>query len=251
MNLKNNSLLINSILIIVSTTIIGTILHELAHYFTALHFNMQPHLHHNYVHNDVVGTPQQEVLMVAAGPMFSLLFGIVVSLFSIKYIKPSLLKMFLLWLGMGCLLVFFGYIFIAPVAKNGDTGKIFEYFAVPMYLTVILSIASFIFMNWLISMFAYQFVFYKNEETFSLKKNIRQLFLYPILLSIVIMTLLNLPTKSFISLSAVLFLPMTYFSAMGKYKSLKITDANLVINKVPVVLVITTILLIAIFRYLI
>ncbi len=251
MNLKNVSLAINSILIIVSTTIIGTILHELAHYFAALHYNLQPHLHNNYVHNLVAGTQLQEVLVAAAGPLFSLIFGITVSLVSIKYIKPSLLKMFLLWLGMGCLLVFFGYIFIAPVAKSGDTGKIFAFLSVPFYLSVILSVSSFIFMNWLISMFAYQFVFYKNEETFYSKKNTRQLFLYPILLSIVIMTLLNLPTKSMISLSAVLFLPMTYFSAMGKYKRLSIANADIVINKISPLLVITTILLIIVFRILV
>jgi hypothetical protein len=251
MNFRKNLLAISSILIVISTSIIGTILHELAHYFAGLILELQPQLHHNYVQYLVTQTEQQKAVTAACGPLFSLVFGIIVTLVSIKYIKPSLWKLFLLWLGTQSLLVFFGYILIAPIAKNGDTGVVFSYLGIPIYLSITLSILSFIFMNWLFSRLANQFIFYKNEETFYAKKNIKQLFLYPILSSIIIITLLSFPIVTWVSLLPTIFMPMTYFSTMGRYGSLKKTDADLVINTIPISLIVTTILAIVVFRILV
>ena len=42
MNFKDKALAINSILIVISTSIIGTILHELAHFLMADYFKLNP-----------------------------------------------------------------------------------------------------------------------------------------------------------------------------------------------------------------
>ena len=100
MDFKNKALAINSILIVISSSIIGTVLHELAHYVTAAYLHLKPELHHNYVRPLAEGTPLQYTIMAAAGPIFSLVFGLLVMFVSIKYLKPSLLRLFMTWISL-------------------------------------------------------------------------------------------------------------------------------------------------------
>jgi hypothetical protein len=252
MNQNRFSLAINSILIVISTSIIGTILHELAHFFTAKYFGIDAQLHHNYVMmSETQGTEIQKIWVAAMGPLFSLVFGIIVLYISVKIIKPSLFKLFMIWLGMGGILCFLGYVLIAPVAKVGDTGKVFHYFGVPFIAAVIIAILSFVYINYLFGKFAKHFIFYKNEAIFDQNESRKQLFAYPIYASIVIMSLLSLPIVTWVSLLPTIFMPMTYFSTMGAYKKLPLENAELEINKISIPLVILTVASIAIFRYLV
>lgn len=251
MDIKSNALAINSLLILIATAFINTIVHECAHYLTALYFNLEPVLHHNYVETFIEGTARHQMIESAAGPLFSLIFGTVVLLVSIKLIKPSLLKLFLLWLGMGGILVFMGYILIAPIAKEGDTGKVFDYFGFPIYLSVALAILSFIVINMVFARLAPQFKYYKNALAFDQRTNAKQLFIYPIFGSIIIGTLLNLPVVIWVSLLPTIFMPMAYFSIMGGYYKLKITDAPVQVDKISISLVIVTLLTVVTFRLLV
>jgi hypothetical protein len=252
MDFKNKSLAINSILIVISSSIIGTILHESAHYVAAYYLHLNPELHHNYVRPLVEnGTQQQYAIMAAAGPLFSLIFGIIVMFVSIKYMKPSLLKLFMTWLGMGSILGLFGYLLISPIAKEGDTGRVFDYLGVPIYLSVAIAVVSFIYINYLFSRYVNQFVFYKNNPIFDKNETQRQLFNYPIYASIIIMTLLSFPIITWISLLPTIFMPMTYFRTRGEYRKLKLTDADLTIDKISIPLIVLTILTIILFRYLV
>jgi hypothetical protein len=248
---KQKALAINSILIVISSSIIGTVLHESAHYVTAYYLNLKPEMHHNYVLPLAKGTEQQFAIMAAAGPLFSLIFGIIILFISIKYLKPSLFKLFMTWLGMGSILCLFGYLLIAPFAKEGDTGRVFDYLGVPIYLSIGIAIVSFIFINKVFEKCVNQFVFYKNNAIFDKLESQKQLFIYPIYGSIIIMTLLNLPIITWISLLPTIFMPMTYFATMGEYKKLNVTDANVTVDKVSIPLSILTLLTIFLFRYLV
>ncbi|MEZ4879794.1 MAG: hypothetical protein R2801_06495, partial [Chitinophagales bacterium] len=124
-----NALAINSILIVISVTLLVTIIHEFGHYIVAQYFGFHPSLHHNYVNfNETIGTDTQNTIVAAAGPIISLIQGIIALIIAIKIIKPSLFKLFMQWFGMQGLLTFMGYFLIAPFATEGDTGKIFAYF---------------------------------------------------------------------------------------------------------------------------
>jgi len=252
MKLKNKTLAINSTLIVISTTLIGTITHELAHYLTADYFGLKPELHHNYVNFMTDNaTELQKVIVAGAGPLFSLIFGIVTLFISIKLIKPNLFKLFMLWLGMNGILMFLGYILIAPIAKEGDTGKVFDYFNIPVSVSILIAIISFGVIIYLFSKLAKEFRFYKNEDAFKQNKNAKQLFFYPVLISILVITLLNLPVITWVSLLPTIFMPMTYFSTMGSYKKLKFNDAKMKIDSISTPLIILTICIIILFRLLI
>ena len=249
--MKTKGLALNSILIVISTSIIGTILHELAHYFVGLYFNLNPELHHNYVRSGTKGTELQTTIMAGAGPLFSLVFGCIILYISIKFLKPSLTKLFMTWLGMGSILGLLGYLLIGPIAKSGDTGKVFAYLGIPTYITIVISIASFFFINYLFVKLANQFIFYKNDDNFEKIETQKQLFIYPIFASIIIMTLLSFPIVTWVSLLPTIFMPMSYFSTYGKYKGMNNIKPDLIINRVSPTLIVLTILAIIIFRYLV
>ena len=250
--MKNKFLAINSIMIIITTTIIGTILHELAHFFMANYFGLEPQLHHNYVNYlSENATELQNMIVAGIGPLFSLVFGIIILLISFKIAKPSLSKLFMLWLGMNGVLMFLGYILIAPIAKDGDTGKVFDFFNVPTSISILIAVISFIFITYLFSNLSKEFRFYKNEDSFDQNENKKQLFLYPILGSIIVITFLNLPVITWISLLPTIFMPMSYFSTMGHYKKLSLDNPELKIDYISKPLLILTIISIIVFRILI
>lgn len=131
MKIKNKFLAINSFLILVITALIGTIIHELAHFITAKYFKIPAYLHHNYVSFDSTEISDfHQAIIAGVGPIFSLFFGLVILYLSIKIKKIGLLKLFLLWLGMNGILMFLGYLLIAPFAKQGDTGFVFQYLGI-------------------------------------------------------------------------------------------------------------------------
>lgn len=251
MKIKSHALAINSTFILVSTSIINTIGHELAHYITRLYFHLKPELHHNYVQSSVNGTPLQEMLSAAAGPLFSLVFGMIILWIAIKYISPSLLKLFMLWLGLGSILAFMGYILIAPIAKAGDTGKVFDYFGFPLSLSIGLAIVSFMVIYIVFVRLASQFVHYKGQQVFDQRANAKQLFIYPIFATIILGTLVSLPVVIWISLLPTIFMPMAYFSIMGAYYRLKIADAPVLVDKISIALLIVTFLVVITFRLLV
>ncbi|MDG4951279.1 hypothetical protein NLM59_10100 [Weeksellaceae bacterium KMM 9724] len=252
MNIKNKALAINSTLIVVSTTIIGTILHELAHFLMAKYFELNPELHHNYVNYLTENATEfQKAIIAGIGPVFSLIFGIIILLISVKILKPSLLKLFMLWLGMNGILMFLGYILIAPIVKNGDTGQVFDFLNIPTFISVVIAVISFVIIIKLFSSLSKEFRFYKNEDLFVQKENEKQLFFYPIWFSIIFITILSLPVVTWISLLPTIFMPMTYFSTMKKYRKQNLENAELEINFISKPLLILTIGTIIIFRILI
>lgn len=252
MNFKNKSLAINSTLIVISTTIIGTILHELAHFLMAKYFELNPELHHNYVNYLTENaTELQKAIIAGIGPVFSLIFGTIILLISTKILKPSLFKLFMLWLGMNGILMFLGYILIAPTVKNGDTGKVFDFLNIPTSISVIITVIAFIIIVKLFSSLSKEFRYYKNKDLFVQTENAKQLFFYPIWFSIVFITIFSLPVVTWISLLPTVFMPMTYFSTMKKYRKLNLKNAELEINHISKQLLILTVCSIIIFRILI
>lgn len=248
MNIKNKSLAINSILIVVSTTIIGTVLHELSHFLMAKYFELNPKLHHNYINYLTENAAElQNAIIAGIGPIFSLIFGTIAILISTKILKPSLFKLFMLWLGMNGILMFLGYFLIAPAVKNGDTGRVFNYLNIPIPISIIIAVIAFVIIIKLFSRLSKEFRYYKNQDLFVQKENEKQLFFYPIWFSILLITILSLPVATWLSLLPTIFMPMTYFSTMKKYRKLNLENAELEINYISKPLLISTICTITIF----
>ena len=251
MTLKNNYLGINSVLIDISTYLISFILHESAHYLVADYFNLNPELHHNFVKPLIEPSEKQLMLIALAGPTLSVIFGIIILFISIKLTKPSLLKLFLLWFSMSNILMFLGYMLIAPFIKNGDTGLVFNYYKVPVFISIIIAIITFIITKKIFEYLSKEFIYYKNADIFDKKECQKQLFIFPIIFLIVCVSLLNLPIVVWYSLLPTLFIPLTYLSTFKAYRKMEILDAEITINKISISLLFLTAITIIIFRNLI
>lgn len=98
-------------------------LHELAHAVTGLAVGLNPTLHSNFVDYDPEPDPARAIVTAAAGPLFSLVLGLVVFL-TARSAGRGFGRLFWLWTGLVSMQNFFGYLLIAPFAGVGDTGQV-------------------------------------------------------------------------------------------------------------------------------
>lgn len=220
-------------------------------HITAKYFKIPAYLHHNYVSFDSTEISDfHQAIIAGVGPIFSLFFGLVILYLSIKIKKIGLLKLFLLWLGMNGILMFLGYLLIAPFAKQGDTGFVFQYLGISNIFIISIAIISFVIILKAFNILAKQFVFYKNSETFDQTETSIQLFIIPIIGSIIFVTLLSLPIPIWISLLPTVFMPMAYISTLKSYQKLNIKSPQYYSKEISKLLIFTFIIVISLFIYL-
>lgn len=243
------SLAINSSLIAITTFIIATLLHETSHFMLSFFIGLKAELHHNFV-SVKNASEVQEICIAAIGPVMSLFFGIVFLFISIKLTMPSIKKLFFLWLGLNNLLMFLGYMLVAPFVKSGDTGKVLDYFNVPFYLSLLLSILFLIIMILIFKNIVSEFKFYKSEDNFNKIGNSNDLFLIPILSSMVVNSVLIYPSTTIFSYLPTLFTPLAFLSTYFKYKNTSITTPVFSVKRISLNCLFLFIIFIILFRYL-
>ena len=116
---------INSAILYVIAFLLTTFIHELAHALAGLLFNGPPVLHHNYVEHLSINhlSVNQKVFVSLAGPLMSLVQGLVAGLVYFRSTKQRLIDLFVLWLFILGMTNFLGYLMTGPVFQNGDIGK--------------------------------------------------------------------------------------------------------------------------------
>lgn len=221
MEINKRNLIINSALLFVIAFLWHTTLHELGHAVTAfLNRASDVALFHNYASYNTTGlTDSSLMLIVAAGPLVSLITGIVFHLICAIYKERNALFLFLLYMSSFGYLSFGGYLLIAPFFPNGDTGYLFNLWSFPMWLMVVFAILGVGFIFWIAKLLSRYFAEMATVEILSDKQRQRQfadtLIKYPLYLGVVISTLLNLPVLALISLLYPLCNPMNIFWIYG------------------------------------
>lgn len=116
-------------------------------------------------------------------------------------------------------IAFGGYLMIAPIFANGDTGFICNALDFPMWLTIIVALAGVAFMLYMMKRLNRYFVELATQEIIDDKSERRAFFntliKFPLYFGIVITTLLNLPVTVFISLAYPLFSPLNLLWSYG------------------------------------
>ena len=119
-----------SVLTYITSFLITTVLHEIAHAFTALMLGGSPILHHIFVtHN--LRKHGKLAITAAAGPLFSLFQGLLF-LGMIRFLgtfSPAL-QLFVVWLCLHGLINFFGYLMTTPLVADADLGRVAGYLGV-------------------------------------------------------------------------------------------------------------------------
>ena len=132
----------NSVMAFVAAFLLTTLVHESGHFISYLVFNAQPVLHHNYVLADGSDlSVMAKSISAMAGPVISLLQGILFLLIVRNRQSHSAKDFFYLWLGFLGLINFFGYLMLTPLSGVGDTGKVAQLLHIPFAIQVIISVA--------------------------------------------------------------------------------------------------------------
>ena len=219
---RSKYLTINAILLFIITAIIELILHEGGHFVAALSLGQQATLYHNYVsYDNETGLLNQRIFFAAAGPVVSLLTGLI-CYFSqrIKSIG-AYTRLFLWYLAAAGYAGFFGYLMIAPFFTYGDTGFVLTALNVPMVIIFIIAIAGIAMLYLVMNLLAKHLVALMPDaiagDMNERQQWIRALIVFPLLFGTPVVTLLNLPVPTFLSLLAPICTPFALLYPYGYY----------------------------------
>src|SRR5450432_1237996 len=250
---KFKYVIINSTILFIVTCILQMTLHEFGHYFAAIIVHAKNiSIHHNNVVNTDEGLPLKSILLIkGAGPLVSLLVGLVFQGVCARRKQRNISFLFELYMAVFGYIGFFGYLMIAPVFSGGDTGYICAALKFPIWLTIGIAIAGAILLYLLVRNLMKYFVEMGSKEILEKKESrisfVHSLVLLPVLLGIPFTTLLNLPIVALISLIAPICSPFTllwdYSNALHKNYDLKTTNDNFDrLNKLNFILIILLII---------
>ena len=106
---------------------VTTLLHEGGHFISWQLAGYPAILHHNYVETFGENVSQSVIIISAlAGPVVSLIQGIIVNLFISRRTGNSAPDLLLIWISLLGFVNFFGYLMMTPFFIAGDTGKVAE-----------------------------------------------------------------------------------------------------------------------------
>ncbi len=122
--------------------LLTTIIHECAHALAGMLFNSQPVLHHHYVEHLAVEHLSifQQVDIALAGPIASLLQGLIFGWIFIKSKGRKLLQLFFLWFAVLGLSNALGYLMTGPIFQQGDIGRVYYLLDAALWLQLSLAL---------------------------------------------------------------------------------------------------------------
>ncbi len=221
MILVRKNIIINAAVLFITAAIIEMTLHELAHFIAAIMVNAKEiALHHNSVSaNTEALSLANKIFIKAAGPIVSLLIGILFHYICSKQTKRDMLFLFNLYMCIFGYIGFGGYLMISPLFTYGDTGYIFDALHFPMAVTIAIAMAGIVMLFFLMKNLMKYFVematpaiAFDNDLRISL---INSILFYPLMIGTIITTLLNFPVPTFASLIAPICSPFTMLWTYG------------------------------------
>src|SRR2546421_12242750 len=111
--------LVNSTVAFVGALFLSVTLHEFAHGLTALAFGVTPTVCAGHEPHAAL-SPGREAVVALAGPLFSLLSGLIVLLAPRR--GRGFWRLFMVWFGVLSVQGFFGYLITGPFLPYGDIG---------------------------------------------------------------------------------------------------------------------------------
>lgn len=164
MKYKLSSLWFNSSIALLLAGMVATTLHELSHLTTGKIIGESATLFPNEVVFGAHVSTNHQILTAATGPIFSLISGLIIITLLSKSGK-GFMRLFWMWLGLISAQIGFGYLIIAPFARNGDTGKVLSLLNAPNVVYIASFILGIIGMLWLARTFAKSVVAYTDGTT--------------------------------------------------------------------------------------
>lgn len=231
--MRNNFTGVNSILIYTTTALLTLVLHETGHYMMERAWHFDAVMHPDYGSYSGFPSDFQKIIIAAAGPVVSLLQGLI-GLFILKQLtRKGLFSLFILWLTLHGLILFFGYLVCSPFFIYGDTGQVFQLLHFPIYITAIISLSSVVLLVKTLYSLSHYFEFY-GKGTNDGKSRLDQLILFPVVIGGIVSLLLQLPVPNFLLLFAGITTPLMFFIIYGKLKENTISSPTADVGKFSV-----------------
>jgi hypothetical protein len=198
---------LNSTILYVTAFLITTIIHEFSHFFIGWLNNSEPTLHHNYVEHFSTNqlSIRQHVSIALAGPVISLIQGLIAGWSYLKSRKENPGHLFLLWFSVLGFNNFFGYLMTAPLFNTGDVGKaysILEYSLLPQIIIAIVGAIVLLIIAYKLTapflQFSYSLKYIANKQS---RKNFSfHIIILPWIMGSGVITMLYLPIVAVISI---------------------------------------------------
>lgn len=215
-------LLLHSTLAFVVGFLLSTILHEGAHALTARVLGLHPVLHHNYVSTPDADSALAAWAVPAAGPLMSLVSGIVAVGLARLPARRSVWTLVALWLGVHGLIGFFGYVMLGAFVPYGDTGRIWAIVGMPEAVRWVLAVAALgaliVAVRGLAPDFADHGIPLEPGPRRAEVRIANRVVAWPIVIGAVVVTLLALPVPTVASLMHPLTSPFVVFAAYGRMR---------------------------------
>jgi hypothetical protein len=202
MNNPLKKILINSTLAFIAAFFITTFIHEFGHFLSYLVFGANPILYHNYAQTDDQGLSLFVIVISAlAGPVISLIQGIIFGIITSSEKKNKAVNLFFLWLCLLGFVNFFGYLLMTPLFTTGDTGKVAELLQLNYFYRILIAIIGFAILILLILKIGKNFSRFisVSPDNKLRKKYVYHIMFFPILIGSVINTLFAFPIPVIIS----------------------------------------------------
>lgn len=194
---------INSTLAFVSAFFFTTFIHEFGHFISYSLFGLKPVLYHNYVAVDDEKISQViNIISALAGPLSSLIQGIIFSLVITRRKNYGSASLFYLWFCLLGFINFFGYLMMTPFSSAGDTGKVADLLQLEyVYRILIAAIGLAILLVIIIRIGKYFNAFIPAEINAARKQQyIYYIMFFPIIFGSVINTLFAFPAPVLLSI---------------------------------------------------
>ncbi len=218
--------IINVTLALCAAFLTNILLHEFVHYLTALSLGSQATLFHNYVSASLSVSALEEGLFAGLAPLFTLLSGLMAYRIGRKR-EASSLSLYLQLFGIIGIISFFGYLMISSIIPTGDTGKVMNVLGVHLWLQIAISVLSIPAITLILMRATPDFERFSSidfgDNRMNRKKWSMSLILYPLLISIGIVSLLQIPVPHIASILATVCAPMSLMATFGTFVGSKET----------------------------
>lgn len=136
------SLILNSIVVYVLAFLLTTVVHEFAHALVGHLYGSGPVLHHNFVEHTTEEnlTVLSRVAIALAGPVMSLIQGVLAALVIFRSRRRGLVQLFVLWLAVLGFNNFLGYAMTGPFFSAGDIGKTYALLNTSMAIQIVFAV---------------------------------------------------------------------------------------------------------------
>ena len=247
--MKNNAVF-NSTLIYISTALLTLVIHEAGHFIVESIWHFDAIMHPNYGSYSGFASDFQKIVIAAAGPLTSLLQGVVFFAVIIYKREKDIFSLIALWLSLHGFVLFFGYLISAPFFIYGDTGQVFYMMKMPLINKVVISILSVFALLRILNALSNEFQWY-GAEIRNAAVRAKKLILFPILSGGIAVILLQLPLPNFLLIFASISTPLIFLIVYQKVKEKTTASPVVILEKLYVAVVILSVLTVTLVRILI